>query len=320
MALTNSQFDSIMRKYENTRLRNYHELEARRKFVYANVDGYKELDESTVTVSMDMAKKRMSGEEGILEELHALLEDLKDMKQCLLKGAGYPLDYLDPIYDCPDCKDTGYINGHKCHCLKQQIVNILYEQSNIIDYINENNFDTLSYEFYKGEDYDRFTRCVSICHDFVDNFDSRSDNLLFYGNVGTGKSFLSGCIAKELIDTGHSVIYFSAVSFFRTLAHETFENKSKEDLYNLYDYIYNCDLLIIDDLGTEISNAFVSTQLFSCINERNLRKKSTIISTNLGLELIRDRYSDRVFSRLVSSYITCKMSGPDIRILKKATS
>ena len=95
------------------------------------------------------------------------------------------------------------------------------------------------------------------------------------------------------------------------------ENKSKENLYNFYDYIYNCDLLIVDDLGTEVSNTFVSNQLFSFINERNLRKKSTIISTNLSLEQIRDRYSERVFSRIISTYTACKLSGTDIRIVKR---
>ena len=110
---------------------------------------------------------------------------------------------------------------------------------------------------------------------------------------------------------------FSAISLFDALARETFENKSKEDLYNFYDYIYNCDLLIVDDLGTEVSNTFVSNQLFSFINERNLRKKSTIISTNLSLEQIRDRYSERVFSRIISTYTACKLSGTDIRIVKR---
>lgn len=317
MALTNSQFDNILRRYENTRLKNHRILEERRNYVYNNVEGFRELDESTVTVSMDLAKKQMSGEEGVLEELHALLEDLKEMKASLLKGANLPEDYLEPIYDCPDCKDTGYINNHKCHCLKQKVIDVLYKQSNIIDYINENNFSTLSYDYYEGEDLDLFNRAVSESHDFVDNFNKGGKNLLFYGTVGTGKSFLSGCIAKELLDAGYSVIYFSAVSFFQSLAHETFESKSKEDLYNLYDYIYNCDLLIIDDLGTETTNSFVATQLFSCINERNLRKKSTIISSNLNLQQIRDRYSDRIFSRLVSTYTVCRLAGKDIRILQK---
>ncbi len=317
MALTNAQFSTILHRYELTRLKNHKILEERREYVYANITGYKELEDSTVSVSMDMAKKRMAGEENALEELHTLLTDLKSMKMSLLKGAGLPTDYLEPVYDCPDCKDTGYIKNEKCHCLKQQIIEVLYEQSNIRTYLEENNFSKLTYDYHEGDSLEAFKRAVEISKNLIEKFDTEHKNILFYGSVGTGKSFLSGCIAKDILDKGYSVIYFSAVSLFEALAKETFENKSKEDLYNLYEYIYNCDLLIVDDLGTEIANSFVSNQLFSCINERNLRKKSTIISTNLSLEQIRDRYSDRVFSRIISTYTACKLSGADIRIVQK---
>lgn len=317
MALSNTQFETILHRYEVTRLKNHHLLTERREYVYKEVEGYKELEDSTVSVSMDMARKRLSGDENALSELHKLLTDLKAMKKSLLTGAGLPEDYLEPIYDCPDCKDTGYIGNEKCHCLKQQIIEVLYEQSNLKDFLEDNNFDKLTYDYHSGDNLDAFKRAVLISKEFVENFDFEHKNILFYGSVGTGKSFLSGCIAKEILDTGHSVIYFSAISLFEALAKETFESKTKEDLYNFYDYIYNCDLLIVDDLGTEVSNSFVSNQLFSFINERNLRKKSTIISTNLSLEQIRDRYSERVFSRIISTYTACKLSGTDIRIVKR---
>jgi DNA replication protein DnaC len=135
--------------------------------------------------------------------------------------------------------------------------------------------------------------------------------------VGTGKSFLSGCIAKELIENGHSVIYFSASGLFETLSQFSFDYKNKDELHGIYEDLYSCDLLIIDDLGTELTNNFVTSQLFSCLNERHMRRKSTIISTNLSLEELRNRYSDRIFSRITSNYNLCKLSGPDIRIYKK---
>lgn len=316
MALTNSQMESILRQYEETRLANQHILAKRKDYVYDNVTGYKDLEDSMVSLSLDIAKRKLAGEP-VNEDIHAILADLKKMKGELLKGAGLASDYLEPIYNCPDCQDTGYINLKKCHCLKQRIINLMYEQSNVVNLIKDNNFDSLSYDYYKGEDLERFKRAVTICHDFVDSFDSKPSNLLFYGTVGTGKSFLSGCVASKILEKGRSVIYFSAINLFKEIAKETFENQSKEDLYSLYEYIYNCDLLIIDDLGTEISNSFVSSQLFACINERALRKKSTIISTNLSLEEIRDRYSDRVFSRIISTFSACKLSGPDIRIIRK---
>ena len=150
----------------------------------------------------------------------------------------------------------------------------------------------------------------------MQNFKEDYHNLFFYGTVGTGKSFLSGCIAKELLETGNSVIYFSASGMFELLAMYSFD-AVKESLYGLYDDLYDCDLLIIDDLGTEITNNFVTSQLFSCLNQRHLRQKATLISTNISLEELRDRYSDRIFSRITSSFTLCKLTGPDIRILKR---
>jgi DNA replication protein DnaC len=155
---------------------------------------------------------------------------------------------------------------------------------------------------------------------FVENFKQDYHNILFYGTVGTGKSFLSGCVASELLKNGHSVIYFSSTGLFDNLARYTFDTKEKEALSAFYQDLYNCELLIIDDLGTEITNSFVASQLFSCLNERNLRKRATIISTNLSLEELRDRYSDRVFSRITSSYTICKLTGRDIRMIKKRAS
>ena len=150
----------------------------------------------------------------------------------------------------------------------------------------------------------------------MDNFSSEFHNLLLYGDTGVGKTFLSHCIAKELIDASYSVIYFSAVQLFEHFAENTFGGKREEHSDGLAP-IYECDLLIIDDLGTELTNAFTASQLFACINERILRRKATIISTNLALDDIKSIYSERIFSRLSSSYTMLRLTGDDIRIQKK---
>ena len=152
---------------------------------------------------------------------------------------------------------------------------------------------------------------------FINNFNSDYHNLFFYGTVGTGKSFLSGCVAKELIENGHSVIYFSAAGLFDTLSKFKFDYKNADELHKEYEDLFQCDLLIIDDLGTEYTNNLVNSELFSLINDRHLRQKATIISTNLSLEDFRNRYSDRIFSRITSNYEICKITGPDIRMFKK---
>lgn len=317
MSLNNSQYKAILHKYDRTRDYSRYLLEQRRAEVYAKIDGYRELDEAVASVSVEYGKKLLNGDDSALEDLHKILSDLSASREHLLAAGGFPADYLQPVYECPDCQDTGYVDGQKCHCFRQQMIGLLYEQSGIREMLNENNFSTLSYEYYNGEDLERFRLAVDTCRDFAARFDTTFQNLFLYGTVGTGKSFLSGCIAKDLLDKGHSVIYFSAVKLFDMLSVYSFDYKNKDSLYNPYEDLYNCDLVIIDDLGTEIANNFVTSKLFNCLNERQLRKKSTIISSNLSLEELKTLYSDRIFSRVTANYSFRKLSGPDVRMCKK---
>lgn len=317
MPLTNSQYDQIRHQYEVQQLQNQRELERKRDYVYSNVPGYKELDDSVAALSVAQGKKLLSGDEEALEDLRDILAELSGRKAMLLENAGLGADYLNPIYKCPDCRDTGYINNEKCHCFKEAMITFLYEQSNIREMLATENFDALSLEYYEGEDLSRFKNAVSTCRNFIKNFNSDYHNLFFYGTVGTGKSFLSGCVAKELLEKGHSVIYFSAVSLFNFLSRNSFDYKNREELRTAYADFLQCDLLIVDDLGTELTNQFVTSAFFELLNERHLGKKATIISTNLSLEEMRDRYSDRIFSRITSNYEICKLTGKDIRMHKK---
>lgn len=322
MALTNSQYETIIKGYEHTRDRNRSLLDARREEVYDTVPGFRELADSVSSLSVAEARLMLEGDDEAPARLHRRLAEIASRQKELLLRYGFPADYLEPVYDCPDCRDTGYLMTpeglrQKCRCFRQQEISVLYAQSNIQNMIAKENFSTLSCRYYQGDDLRRFEAAVQICKNFVRTFRTDYQNLFFYGTVGTGKSFLSGCIAKELLQNGHSVLYFSAPGLFDTLARYSFDARSKESLHDLYEDFYGCDLLIIDDLGTEVTNSFVTSQLFSCLNERYLRTRSTLISTNLSLEELRDRYSDRIFSRITSSFTLCKLTGPDIRILKK---
>lgn len=317
MALTNTQLESILREYENRQDHNRRLLSRRRDHVYETVEGYRELEEAVSSVSVQQGRKMLSGEQGALEELRISLASLSQRKRDLLRLAGLPEDYLEPIYDCRDCQDTGYIDGEKCHCLKQRVLDLLYDQSNLEKMFTPNGFSALSDRYYEGEDLTRFQNAVKTCKEFIEKFKTDYHNLFFYGTVGTGKSLLSYCTARELLRQGYSVIYFSSTGLFDMLARYSFDARAKECLYSTYDDLYNCDLVIIDDLGTEVTNSFVTSQLFACLNERYMRRRSTIISTNLTLEELRDRYSDRIFSRITSYYKLCKLSGPDIRMYQK---
>lgn len=306
-----------MRIYEDRQTKNRHILEERTAQVAAQVDGYRELSESIASVSVAQGKKMLEGDAHALTELKSELSRLSSQKQKLLTDAGFPEDYLSPLYDCPDCRDTGYIGGEKCHCFKQAVINMLYEQSGIQKMLEQDNFSSLSYDYYQGQDLERFQRNVGIAQNFVKTFDSDYHNLFFYGTVGTGKSFLSGCIAKELIEKEYSVIYFSASGLFNSLSRSMFDHKNvSSELRSLHSDLYDCHLLIIDDLGTEYVNNVTTSLLFSLLNERHLSKKATIISTNLFLEDIQKIYSERIFSRIMNQYTICRFSGPDIRIAK----
>lgn len=315
MALSNVQYDFIIRNYEEKQNRNRHRSEERRARIYEQVKGYKELEDSIATISVEQGRRLLEGDAYALENLRGMIKKLSEDKSRLLSASGYPVDYLNPIYDCCDCKDSGYIDGNKCHCFRQAEISMLYEQSHISKMLTTENFSALSDKYYSGDDLSLFTDAVGTCKKFIENFDSIYHNLFFYGTVGSGKSFLSCCIAKELIDKGYSVLYFSSAAFFEHMSQlfYSFRNHSGE----ARDDLYECDLLIIDDLGAEVVNNYTSSQLFSCLNERHIRHKPTIISTNLSLEELRVRYSDRIFSRITSNYTICKLSGPDIRIYKK---
>lgn len=325
MALSNSQYEKITKEYEDIRDANRFLLESRKEEVCQAIPGFRELENSVSTLSAASARDILEGDEKALPRLREKLAEIRSRRQELLAECGFPRDYLTPVYSCPDCQDMGFLVGadgrrEKCHCFRQREISVLYAQSNIQDLIARENFSTLSYEYYQSDDLRRFEAAVDICRNFVSAFKEDYRNLFFYGTVGTGKSFLSGCVAGELLQKGNSVIYFSASALFDTLAHYSFDSKLKDYLYDMYEDLYGCDLLIIDDLGTEITNAFVTSQLFSCLNERHLRRKSVLISTNLSLEELRDRYSDRIFSRITSNFTLCKLTGLDIRIQKKRSS
>lgn len=316
MSLTNLQYETIKRVYDEKQRRHRLLLEERTTYVNEHVDGFREISDAISTLSVQNAKKLLDGDENALLDLRNMIQDLKLQKAALLKSSELPPDYLSPEYDCLDCKDTGYVKGKKCLCFKQAMVNILYDQSNIREFLETHNFDKVSDKYYKGKDLIHFQDTFEKANNFVKNFDNDYQNIIFYGTVGTGKSFLSGCIAKSLIESGHSVIYFSSTALMDTLSKYSFDYKSKDELNEFYQDIYECDLLIIDDLGTELTNAFSVSRLFTCLNERFLRKKSIVISTNLSLEELRDRYTDRIFSRLSGNFIFCRLTGPDIRMIE----
>ncbi len=327
MALKNTQYDTIMREYYRKQLDNKRRQDTSVSQAYATVPQLDEIDHLIASLSVEHARKLLAGDETALADLKEQISALAAKRKLLLTEHGYPEDYLELHYHCSDCQDTGFIGNEKCHCFKQAVIDLLYTQSNIREILEEENFSTFCLDYYSEKMINPATglsaqatmqRLYDECMEFVRLFDKQCENFFFYGDTGVGKTFLTHCISKELLETTHSVIYFSAFELFDLFSKTTFgRGDDISELQQMHSYIFDCDLLIIDDLGTELTNSFVSSQLFLCINERLLRKKSTIISTNLPMDIFRDTYSERVFSRISSSYRMRKLIGDDIRILKK---
>lgn len=326
MALSNSQYNSIMRIYNQNQLHNKYELDRRTEEIYAKLPAIKEISDDIGAAALKSARQLLAGDEDATRRLREMIAERIEERRVLLKSGGYPADYLELRYECQDCRDTGYIDGRKCHCFRQREINLLYSQSNIKEVLKHENFDTFSYEYFDDEKIDGrsgktskeyMKQVVSICRSYVDSFAGRKDNLLFTGKTGLGKTFLSNCIAKELIERSYSVVYLPAVEMFDIFSIDRFNRDSTEEDRDRSQFLLECDLLIIDDLGTELINTFTTSQLFYVVNERLARKKGTIISTNLPVNEMRDEFTDRVMSRIMSQYTVIPLYGEDIRIQKK---
>ena len=324
MALSNAQYDEIMRGYQSRQLHNRHLSQKRMEEALIKLPELKTINEQIASYSVEAARKKLEDDSLNYQFLKEKIEALKQEKNSIILKAGFPDGYFEPIYTCNQCKDTGYINGEKCPCFKQEIINVVYSQSNIKEILKRENFSTFSFDYYSDNEInpttgrtslDAAARAVEECRHFIDDFDNKPKNLFFYGDTGVGKTFLSNCVAKELLEKGYSVIYFTAFQLFDILSKGVFSKDA--DAIAAHQNIFDCDLLIIDDLGTEFSNSFTSSQLFLCVNERILRQKSTIISTNLNMNNMVDLYSERTLSRISSNYSIIKLFGDDIRIKKR---
>lgn len=328
MNLKNSQYQAIMRQYDLHQLHHRHLQDLRYQEIREKLPAYAKLEEAIAAIYASRARAAVLGQTASADDSVRQLSDLQARQKQLLTQAGYPEDYLELTFTCPDCQDTGFVGNEKCHCFKQAMVDLLYSQSNIHEILKKENFDTFDMGYYSSQKDKRLgisprenmQSILNTCQDFISHFDIRPRNLLFYGDTGVGKTFLTNCIARELLDTSHTVIYLTAFHLVDILQDNTFGSDDLDDSgENMFSYILDCDLLIIDDLGTELNNSFVTSQLFLCINERLLSRKSTIISTNLSLDELQNEYSERIFSRLVSNYEILLILGDDIRI-KKAIS
>ena len=255
-----------------------------------------------------------------IEEISERSLSLCGEKAEALVAAGYPSDYLDGVYSCPICRDTGYTDkGENCSCLMK-----LYEEEKSA-YLSSipghegDSFAAFSLDYYTGADRAVMEMTLDSCRSYAMNFGPDSPNLLFRGGTGLGKTFLSGCIAKAVSDKGFSVVYETAGEAFAAFEDRKFSRDlaQSEAAAQRVRRILDCELLILDDLGTEMSTNFTHSALYSIVNSRLASGKKTIVSTNLSAAEMEQRYTPQVVSRISGEYDVVSFRGRDIRAIKK---
>ncbi|MBO6215220.1 MAG: ATP-binding protein [Lachnospiraceae bacterium] len=331
MSLSNEQYESLMRDYQERRQSRNELIRERKAELYNRIPSLGRIDSEVADLAVITVRSRLfeeasdsTGETDVSKRLEALSAE----RARLIREAGYPTDYLDPPYVCNDCKDTGFIDGQPCHCYTQASLDLISKWDGYDPSKMQLGFDAFSLSCYDEAEVDPVTglgakttaeNALKEAMSFVRDFKKDRGNLLIYGETGVGKTHLSNCIASCLRREGCSVLYMTAFRLFKALEERKFGsgNTDKGISYATYDELFSCDLLIIDDLGTELSNSFTTSGLFELLNERILTRRSTVISTNLTLATIKETYAERMFSRIMEHYRMIRLYGADIRLKRK---
>lgn len=313
-------------EYERKRDRALRDQRVRRNEVYKKIPAIRRIDDDIRKVGLTMSKYIIENPKSYkqsVEKAKKSIEDLKMEKAFMMTESNISADYMDMHYECDKCKDKGYLeNGKRCSCLRQNLVSRAYEMSNIESVLLKENFsnfniDIFSPEEFKGETLsprENMVDIVGISEGFIYNFDENNgENLLFYGTTGLGKTYLCNCIAKSLLDKRKIVVYQTAFTILEIIEKHRF-NRGDQKLNDYkYNLLFEADLLVIDDLGTEVANTFTNAEIFNIVNTRILSGKKTIISTNLTPKEISETYTDRVFSRILDKFLPLKFYGKDLR-------
>ena len=244
---------------------------------------------------------------------------LREQREDMLVRAGYPADYSDIKYTCPLCSDTGFVGTEMCVCMKKMLTEEGFRSAGISKLIETQSFETFSLSYYSDNEqtYRLMKKYLSICRSYAENFEpGKSENMLFCGNTGLGKTHLSTAIARVVVEKGYDVCYNSAQNIINDFEAERFGKAYGERDVSSLDKYFSSDLLIIDDLGTESVNQFTVSCIYNIINTRVVSGKPLIISTNLTHDDVRKKYSDRIASRLFGEFNTLQFQGRDVRFLK----
>ena len=321
MGYNRADYVKIKKEYESKYLKARQDADNRRFELYAAIPEVKDRDNVLSGTGREIMGIIVSGKEGTQEKIDILKsrnQSLIEKRGAMLRAKGYPDDYSDIRYECEKCLDSGFVDHKMCECMKKQLVLAGYESSGLGGLIRTQSFDNFSLEYYKsgGANYENMELFVGALRRYAESFSADTyRNYLLIGGTGLGKTHISTAVARKVIDRGYDVFYVTAVSMLGDFEKKRFERGEGEEVD--LDRYYSADLLIIDDLGTEVVNQFTLSCLYDVINTRINNRKSTFINTNLSRKDIEAKYSERITSRLFGEYYPILFSGTDIRRQKK---
>ena len=320
----------VREEFENKRQKAVQLSTEHSRTVYEKCPVIAAIDETLSRTGISVYKAAVEG--GNLDEKIAALKkqnrELQESKREMLKQSGFPEDYTDIKYECNECNDTGYVGINMCSCMKKALVREAYNSSGLGKVLHTQTFDNFSLEYYSDKSEggtvsprDTMRNILEKSKQYVLDFGTagKESNLLFAGTTGLGKTHLTTAIAKGVIDKGYDVVYDSILNIIRSFEQQRFDR----DEYASSDVerYFSCDLLIIDDLGTEFKNTFTNSVLYNLLNTRINSGKSMIVSTNItDMPAFYNAYDERITSRLVGSFKLFKFAGQDIRIAKAVQS
>ncbi|MBE6604083.1 MAG: hypothetical protein E7639_00050 [Ruminococcaceae bacterium] len=317
MGYNRENYKRIREAYRTKYLRAYEIANERMAEVHARSPEIDAIDRELRLTGAEIALAVIGTGEGYREKLAAA--EAKNMtlqakRAALLADLGYPADYTLPPYECPKCKDSGFIDTKMCDCMRRELVMAAYEVSGLGALMRTQSFESFDLSFYNAENGDRSRMQSNFdqLQNYAEQFTMESESLLLVGPTGLGKTHLSTAIARRVIERGYDVYYTGAIGMFSDFEHARFGTGTERAAAEPNRYI-DCDLLILDDLGTEVSNQFVNACLYTVLNNRINLKRPTIISTNLKGKEIKERYADRIASRLLCEYKPYIFVGQDVR-------
>ncbi len=326
MGYSKEIYDKVESELSRRRTRSADEADARREEIYAKLPRVREIEQLLAKTGVSAAKSVLKGGDTKAELTRLRDENLRlqnELKIVLVSG-GYNAADLEEKHVCPKCADRGYVDGKMCDCMKKLLRNEAYRELNAISPLSLSKFETFDLRYYSNKpDSDgnipatRMKKIFSFCRGYAEKFSPRGRSILMAGGTGLGKTHLSLAIAQRVIDRGFGVIYCSSPNILSVLEREHFSRGVTSDTKARLD---ECDLLIVDDLGSEFATQFTNVTMYNLINTRLSQGKPCIINTNLSIADLQKRYSERFVSRLIGENIYFEFIGEDVRIQKAKAS